>query len=214
MANFGHNQFYSNWTYIPARDYSSAPFGFWSVKTAIVLTSYFNGTDPCVQAGVICQDDVALLVLNPQNGHYAGNYTGWLGYGWNGYSYFPWQSLSQALIAQLGYPCGLDSCQRMQRTDSLGYNAGSDWSNNTIIGSLMNGGSSGGPWIVNIGVQPVLSGGLTQGSMAAYNIVVGVTSWGFINQAIKQQGAAPFTSTNILVLVNAVCTNPSLSGAC
>jgi hypothetical protein len=32
-----------------------------------------------------------------------------------------------------------------------------------------------------------------------------VTSWGYVSSAIKQQGASPFTSTNIVPLVNAAC---------
>src|SRR5215471_16191057 len=100
----------------------------------------------------------------------------------------------------------------MERTDSLGYNASGNFSNNTVIGSLMTGGSSGGPWLVNFGIDPALSGGYTHGSAPAKDIVVGVTSWGYINQAIKEQGAAPFTSGNIVPLVNYICSH--FAGAC
>jgi V8-like Glu-specific endopeptidase len=206
VANFGHQQFYNSWTFIPAYYKGSGAYGVWTVSVAAVLSSYYSGSDPCAQSGVICQDDVALLVLNPQSGLYAGNLTGWYGYGWNGYSYFPWQSLSQAEITQLGYPVALDGGLRMERTDSLGYNAGGNLSNNTVIGSLMTGGSSGGPWLVNFGVDPSLSG-ISHGSMAAKDIVVGVTSWGYIDTTIKEMGAAPFTSGNIVVLVNYMCTH-------
>ena len=206
VANFGHQQFYNSWTFIPAYYNGSGAYGAWSVATAAVLTSYFNGSDPCAQSGVICQDDVALLVLNKQGSNYAGNLTGWYGYGWNGYSYFPWFGASQAEITQLGYPVALDGGLRMERNDSLGYNAGSGFSNNTVIGSLMTGGSSGGPWLVNFGVDPSLSG-ISHGSMAAKDIVVGVTSWGYIDATVKEMGAAPFTSGNIVVLVNFICSN-------
>src|SRR5262245_60507594 len=118
LANFGRRQFYSGWTFIPAYFNGSASYGTWTAASAIVLTAYFDGSDPCAQSGVICQDDVGLIVLNAQSGHYAGNYTGWYGYGWNGYSYFPWQSHSQAEITQLGYPVALDGGLRMERTDS------------------------------------------------------------------------------------------------
>ena len=60
--------------------------------------------------------------------------------------------------------------------------------------------------MVNLGVLAALSGGISVGAEAAFNIVVGVTSWGYTNQAVKQQGASPFTSTNIVPLVNTVCT--------
>lgn len=205
IANFGQRQFYNSWTFVPAYFNGAAAYGTWTAASAIVLTSYFNGSDPCAQSGVICEDDVGLIVLNSQNGFYAGNYTGWYGYGWNGYSYFPWQGFSQAEITQLGYPVALDGGLRMERTDSLGYNAG-NLSNNTVIGSLMTGGSSGGPWLVNFGIDPSLSG-ISHGSLAAKDIVVGVTSWGYNDTTIKEMGAAPFTSGNIVVLVNNICSN-------
>jgi hypothetical protein len=37
--------------------------------------------------------------------------------------------------------------------------------------------------------------------------VVGVTSWGYIDPTIKQQGASPFTSGNITRLVEAACAD-------
>lgn len=206
-ANFGHSQFYSNWTFVPAYSNGTAPYGTWTVASATVLTSYYNGTDSCSTAGVVCQDDVALLALNPQNGSYAGSHAGWYAYGWNGYGF---NSSSQALINQLGYPVALDGGNLMQRNDSQGYVASSS-SNNTIIGSLMTGGSSGGPWTVNLGIAPTLVG-TNFGNASQRNVVVGVTSWGYTDTTIKQQGASPFTSNNIVVLVNTVCA--AHPGAC
>ncbi|AYZ64441.1 hypothetical protein EGY31_13290 [Burkholderia multivorans] len=202
VANFGQQQFYSNWVFTPAYSNGTAPYGAWNVASATVMTSYLNGTDPCAQAGVICQDDVAVLVLIPQGGSYAGNSAGWFGYGWNGYGFTP---SGTTLINQLGYPVALDGGGLMQRNDSQGFVA-SGSSNNTIIGSLMTGGSSGGPWHVNLGIAPVLNG-TSFGSASARNTVVGVTSWGYTDPAIKQQGASPFTSGNIVPLVNSACTS-------
>src|ERR1700747_2613081 len=95
VANFGHQQFYNSWTFIPAYFQGAAAYGVWTARSAAVMTAYYNGTDSCAQSGVVCQDDVAVILLNPQNGNYAGNMTGWYGYGWNGFSYFPWLGLSQ-----------------------------------------------------------------------------------------------------------------------
>jgi V8-like Glu-specific endopeptidase len=200
VANYGRNQFYSSWQYGPAYTNGSAPYGIWTAAFATVLTAYLNGTDNCAQFGVICPDDVALITLNAQSGRYPGSTTGWFGYGWNGYSY---NGSGQVLISQLGYPVALDSGVIMERNDSQGFIA-SSLSNNTIIGSLMTGGSSGGPWLVNLGAPPSLSG-TSFGTYPFHNLVVGVTSWGYNDTTVKQQGAAPFTSGNILVLVNAVC---------
>ena len=35
---------------------------------------------------------------------------------------------------------------------------------NTVIGSLQTGGSSGGPWVVNLGVTPSLNGATYAGT--------------------------------------------------
>ena len=199
VANFGHSQFYSNWQFVPGYRNGVAPYGVQTVASATVLTSYFNGTDSCAVSGIVCQDDVALLRLNTVGGAYIGTSIGWFGYGWNGYGY----TNNTTLISQLGYPAGLDSAQYMERNDSQGYVSSSN-SNNTVIGSNMNGGSSGGPWLVNLGLAAALTGE-TNGSAPARNTVVGVTSWGYTSNAPKEQGASPFTSGNIVVLVNAVC---------
>ena len=201
VANYGQKQFYSGWTFVPAYNNGSAPYGSWTAASATVPTAYYDGTDNCTQYGVICPDDVAVITLNPQSGRYAGYYAGWFAYGWNGYGY---NASSQALISQLGYPVALDGGLLMQRNDSQGF-VSSSFSNNTIIGSLMTGGSSGGPWLVNLGTPPSLSG-TSFGSAATHDVVVGVTSWGYNDTSVKQQGAAPFTSGNIVNLVNTVCT--------
>ena len=116
---------------------------------------YLEGTDPCAQARVICQDDAAIITLNPINsaGTYVGALTGWLGFAYDGYGY----SGGLTQVAQLGYPVALDGGLLMERTDSLGIIDG-NCSNNTIIGSLMTDGSSGGPWVLNLALPPSLAG--------------------------------------------------------
>jgi len=78
----------------------------------------------------------------------------------------------------------------------------------------MTGGSSGGPWVTNLGKPPTLSSPTTFGYGASHEVVVGVTSWDYTttNPGPKQMGAAPFTSFNIESLVNAVCS--ATPGAC
>jgi V8-like Glu-specific endopeptidase len=201
VMNFGTKNFYTNWRFVPAYNNGAAPFGTWTVATARVLPSYFNGTDSCAVAGVVCANDVAVLTLTPQAGAYPGPRTGYLGYAVNGFSY---NASGQVLITQLGYPVALDNGQLMERTDSQGFTSARD-ANNTIIGSLQTGGSSGGPWVVNLGIAPALNG-TSFGTAAAANTVVGVTSWGYTSTAVKQQGASRFTSANIANLVTAACT--------
>ena len=202
VAEFGKNQLHSNWTFVPAYSNGVAPYGVWSAQSVYLLTSYLDGSDPCSTPGVSCQDDVALMLLNPDAaGNYPGSATGWYGYGYDGYG-FSGSGLTQ--ITQIGYPACLDSGALMERNDSYGYVSATQV-NNTLIGSLMCGGSSGGPWLVNFGVAPALSG-TTPGAAANSNVVVGVSSWGYTTNTLpKEMGSSPFTSGNIVTLVNAVC---------
>ncbi len=210
VANYGQKQFYSGWQFVPAYQNGNAPYGKWTVRIAWIKTTYYNGTDNCFQTGVICPNDVAILVLNTQSNKYAGDFTGYLGTGWNGTGF---NGSSQSLITQLGYPVALDGGNIMERTDSQSFRS-SSMSNNNIIGSLQTGGSSGGPWVSNLGALPAYgcdSKGCTQaGSQSLHNRVVGVTSWGYNpNSSGKyvtmQQGASPFTNINICSLMKAAC---------
>jgi hypothetical protein len=210
VANYGKKQFYSGWSFVPAYENGTAPYGTWSAVRVWVKTAYYDGTDNCYQSGVICPDDVAIIVLRANSaGKYAGDATGYFGTGWNGYGF---NRSDLALINQLGYPVALDKGALMERNDSQGF-VYPTFSNNTIIGSLLTGGSSGGPWLVNLGMSPAFncdSNGCTQpGSEGVHNRVVGVTSWGYNPTNGKyitmQQGASPFTSNNICSLINSAC---------
>jgi hypothetical protein len=60
--------------------------------------------------------------------------------------------------------------------------------------------------MVNFGQPP---NGL-QASDLGRNVVVGVTSWGFTDTTVMEQGAAPFTSGNIAFLWGFVgCPGPA-----
>jgi V8-like Glu-specific endopeptidase len=217
VAQFGsRTRFYTNFRFVPGYRNgvgNTAPSpGNWAVSQAWVMSSYINGVaGQCAATapGVVCKDDVAVLELTRKttSPNYPGTVTGWYGYGWNRFGF---TSTGLTHITQTGYPgvrnppSGLDYGELMQRNDSQGFIAGSSLVNNTVIGSLMTGGSSGGPWVLNFGIRPTLTGA-TNGSFSTPNIVVGVTSWGYISSAVKQQGASPFTSTNIVPLVNAAC---------
>lgn len=213
VAGF-NSTFYSHWKFHPAQNNTSNPYGIWDAASATVMTSYFNGTDSCAVAGVVCQNDVAVLRLVPKTDssgapYYAGNRAGWYAYGWNGYSSTPFLGNTTYAISQLGYPQNLDSGVLMERTDSLGY-MNTSFSNNTVIGSLQGGGSSGGPWMANLGMTPTLTGA-TEASADLHNTVVGVTSWGYTDGVYNEMGASEFTDGNIVPLVNAVCgANPEV----
>ena len=203
VAKYGANEYYSNWEFVPAYDNGTAPFGRWAVDRAKVLTIYLNGTDGCAQfgEGFVCPDDVAILTLRPQSGAFAGDSTGWFEYGVNGAGF---TTSGQALVTELGYAALLDRGELMERTDAQG-SIDRGLSKNTVIGSLMTDGSDGGPWVLNLGVVPVLASTLLPGSGADRNVVVGVSSWTTPDKFAKRQGASPFTTNNIGFLVDEAC---------
>ena len=80
----------------------------------------------------------------------------------------------------------------------------------------MQGGSSGGPHVANIGALVDTSS--SQGQWPYRNIVFGVTSWGYNDQTLKIQGASPLTgpsnSNNFTGMYNLACTRAkALHGA-
>ncbi|OGT02954.1 MAG: hypothetical protein A2143_02050 [Gallionellales bacterium RBG_16_57_15] len=198
-------RWYNSWQFVPAKYDGLAPYGIWNASIARVMSVYYNGTDSCAAGapGVVCRNDIAILTVTPKSGVYPGKTTGWYGWGYNGYGF---SGTNLALINQLGYPASHNSGNRMQRTDSQGFISAANV-NNTVWGSRQTGGSSGGPELVNLSPIPgaTLSGGILLGAEPQADTVVGVTSWGYTNQAVKQQGASAFTNTNILALVNAAC---------
>lgn len=199
-------RWYNSWQFVPAKYDALAPYGLWNVSSARVMTAYYNGADSCATgaAGVVCRNDIAVLTVASKSGVYPGTSIGWYGYGWNGYGF---SGTNLALINQLGYPVSHNSGNRMQRTDSQGFVSATNVGN-TVWGSRQTGGSSGGPELVNLSPIPgaTLSGGILLGAEPQADTVVGVTSWGWVNQAIKQQGASAFTNLNIAAMVTASCT--------
>jgi hypothetical protein len=95
----------------------------------------------------------------------------------------------------------------MERNDAQG-SVSAALARNTIIGSLMTEGASGGPWLVNLGVTPMPSPFLRFGRDAAPN-VVGVSSWVTKSKSgdVIRGGASPFTRTNVVELLIAACAD-------
>lgn len=203
VTEYGKGIFFTNLTFIPGYREGVAPFGVWQAAQVQVLSEYIKGKG-CSKK-IICNNDIALIALSPQTDPlYPGQNTGWYGYGWNGYGF----AGSKTQITQIGYPACLDDGELMERNDSQGVKT-AKYRNNTLIGSLMCGGSSGGPWLANFGNSPNLTG-TNPASASDENVVVGVTSWMLQNSPEsapqKQMGASPFTSSNIVPLVNTACS--------
>jgi V8-like Glu-specific endopeptidase len=170
--------FHSNWVFVPAFRDGVAPLKQWNWQYVTTTSTWASGG-----GGVPNAADYAMIEFADQpmttGGPLVklGNVTGWLG----------WQTLGLAAnhTSKLGYPCNLDSCQKMQNVTSTNFRATSP--NNVEYGSDARGGSSGGPWVQNFATMSV--GGGT-GSSTGQNRVVAVTSYGYTSEDPKVQGAS------------------------
>lgn len=191
--------FYSDFVFVPAYRDGTAPFRTWNWRFVTTTYTWATGNDEVPNAA-----DYAMIEFDDQpitTGGAAvklGNVTGWLG----------WQtsSLLPNHTSKLGYPCNLDSCQKMQNITSNSYQPTEP--NNVEYGSDARGGSSGGPWVQNFQLVPV--GGGT-GIQNASNRVVGITSYGYVSETPKVQGASILDSRWVQ-LFNTICA--AKSGNC
>jgi len=208
--NYGGRAADSVW-FEPARNGSQTPFGAWTASTWIVPAVYDSGTDVCTVSGIVCENDIAVVIVEPDSsGQFVSEAVGGK-YSWryNNYGYTSFAGLQAGQITAMGYPVAFDSGMRMIRTDSLGYHA---TPSNVIIGTDQTGGSSGGPWMMNFGMPPVSSSSAPSANQS--NTVMATTSWGYVSSTIKVQGASRFarnttftTSSNIEALVDFACSN-------
>ena len=221
VHNFGDREegFADAVTFEPARHESTRPFGTWTAKEWWVPQVYFDGTDICSpQApGIVCENDIAVVVVEKKDGMFIGEVTGMYGFRDGDFGYADFLNEKAAQITQLGYPSEKFDGDKMIRTDSVGYQ---DTPSNVVIGSNQTEGSSGGPWLQNFGVKTSHSG--TPPTDNQSNQVVATTSWGFILDVFKVQGASRFAKnstytmkSNIQALVDDACgANPGFcSGA-
>ena len=183
---------------------TAGPIGSWSATSIVYPNCYIDGTCLNTSSGVISSNDLALVVLagSVSNLPYAKG-AGVYGYGWNGYGFTKGnrnigkrKKLGQ--ITQLGYPAALGDTSTnrggaMIRTDSMAvYYSPVKSVKNFIWGSQQTGGSSGGPEITNFGREPNISTSAYSGFKKNRNIVVGVTSWGYLDNTQQVQGASWF----------------------
>lgn len=190
--------FHDNFVFVPSFRDGIAPFKSWNWRYVITTGTWAGGGGGVPNAAdyaMIEFADQAMTTGGPLTK--LGNVTGWLG----------WQtvSLNANHTSKLGYPCNLDSCQKMQNVTSHSYRPTSP--NNVEYGSDARGGSSGGPWVQNFSVRA--SGGGT-GSNVGQNRVVGVTSYGYISVDPKVQGAS-IPDSRWVQIWNQIC---SRSGNC
>lgn len=211
--------FIQDYRFAPAFHEGHAPYGRWSAREWFLAKAYYDGSDPCEVRGVVCENDLAVIVMEPLDGQLIGDVVGQ--YRVLTYSHgvedqdFSLASLADqelVQITQLGYPALFYDGDKMIRTDSLGFR---DVPNNVALGSNQTGGSSGGPWLMNFGMETSFSGD-AQPDDDLSNVVVATTSWGYrgASAGTKIQGASRFAKnsvftrkSNIATLIDAACAD-------
>lgn len=187
--------FYDNWVFIPSYRDGVAPFKAWNWRMVAVSGTWAGGGGDVPNAA-----DYAMLEFVDQPMYpnakpsKLGNVTGWLG--WRV------QSLLPNHTSKLGYPCNLDNCSKMQNVTSNSFAAVEP--NNVEYGSDARGGSSGGPWVHNFQVQAVGGG---SDSNSAPNQLIGVTSYIYVSEDPKVQGASNLDQRWVS-LWNLLCGQP------
>jgi len=157
-----------------------APYGTWNWIALVRPATWANGTD--IGIGAARDNDLAVIALNKNaQGQFVGDITGYMGYGWNNYSFLSSPktgNLQTAAVSTLGYPFLMDGGAIMQRTDGPTYTTSLGGAGQLWQGSNFTGGSSGGPWVVNFRTRVAnLAGSAVEGSASGIG-VIGVTSWG------------------------------------
>jgi V8-like Glu-specific endopeptidase len=191
----GRAGYYTNWRFIPAYDGTALtlagqrPYGLWNWAAAVVPGKYRTSSST-----VVNNYDFGIIQLADQSFN-AGPLTtvfGKVGFKFN----TAVGHLFDTAVTSLGYPGNLDNGLIMQRVDSSdhrgsGVSAPNNGSTAFEYGSDMGGGSSGGPWVENLGNPASAS---PTGGFNIRNSVIGVTSYGYIDPNVRAQGASQFNS--------------------
>jgi V8-like Glu-specific endopeptidase len=165
--NAARRYFFTNFMFVPAYNDGTAPVGSWTANQEYVANAWYhsNGHVPNRQ-------DVAMLVITDggtgMTAQKIGAVTGVLGY--------LTKKLGNNDVTMLGYPTNLDNGQRMEETYAHTFKKAGH--NTFIYGSAMGGGASGGPWIMDFGVEPARTPPNTPPVQLGNNYLVGVSSYG------------------------------------
>lgn len=167
-------------TFYPA--FADGPSGYGSATAAAFFT-----TPGWFRRGALDKGyDVALVVLNKRmdTATEIGTHTGWLSVCLENCLHPFWQN------TQLGYPGNYYNGLHMTEGRHLEYSDGFDYRS----GSGMEGGSSGGPHIANIG--SIADSSDSQGRYTRRNVAFAVTSWGYTDASVKIQGYSSTSGPN------------------
>lgn len=189
----GSNGFYTNWLFIPAYRDGAAPYGKWAWSWVITTGEWSTGNGKVPNAA-----DFAIIEVKDQTisgkVRKIADLTGYLGY--------QTQSLLSNHATLLGYPCNLDSCQKMHQVTAQSYKA--NGTNTVLYGSDMTGGSSGGPWIQNFGAPAT---GQTTGQNTGVNRVIGVTSYIYTDGGKLLVEGSSILNNSFLDILNKACAH-------
>jgi V8-like Glu-specific endopeptidase len=126
--------------------------------------------------------------------------------GWFGFCYENC-TMGYNFLTQIGYPANYYDGGQMtisQHIEETALSGGPDY----LYGTGMRGGSSGGPHIQNIGE---IRDSAFAGYNTARNIIYAVTSWGYVSDIYKVQGASPISgpgnTNNAQAMFNGLCQN-------
>ncbi|KTC81465.1 trypsin-like serine peptidase [Legionella brunensis] len=184
--------YFTNFLFIPAYRDGKAPYQTWSWRYVVTTSTWATGGGNVPNAA-----DYAMIEVNDKTisgtVRRLGSVTGYLGY--------RLVSLTPNHVHLLGYPCNLDSCSKMHQVMAQSFRSVAP--NNVEYGSDMQGGSSGGPWVQNFGLTAV---GQVGANNPYRNAIVGITSYGYVNERIMLQGSSVL-DTRFANLRNIVCNH-------
>lgn len=210
------------------------PWGGFKARNVFVPIVYLEGEDTCTMPGVVCNNNVATVVVGKKkvtnkNGKkvrkFAGQILGTYSYGFNAYGFRKSAALGGGKVAQvtqLGYPVGFDKGVQMQRTDAVSWYFQDGDLKNFQMGSPQRAGSDGSPWIVNFGTKPKVNKKKAfLGAKSKQNVIVAVTGYAAKNKKTNLIGASylgrnkefpkknygDFGPGNIGALLEATCRN-------
>ena len=141
-ADLNPKRFHTNFLFVPGLANGVGPTGSWTWRAAQAAASWRAGN-----GGVPNAQDLAIIEVSDRVVSGATRKISFF----TGFNGWRTSTTSANHVTMLGYPCNIDSCNLMQRTDAGIHSSGG---NNTFrFGSAARGGQSGGPILENFGVS-------------------------------------------------------------
>lgn len=178
------NGYFTEFRFVPAfeRGPDPEPFLAWKSRFVVTTPAWAAGKGEVPNAA-----DIAIVELEDQlvSGgiHKIGEVTGTLG--------TKTRALMPNHTTKLGYPSNLDDGGKLHLVHSQHHRPRDP--NNVEYGSDMGPGSSGGPWVENFGIPAV-------GQTGVFNVIVGVTSYGYDRPEPMVQGSSQLDDAFLKIL--------------